>query len=214
MERELIEQIRKEAQKYFQDASGCHAWDHTERVLALSTRIGKKENADLEIIELAAILHDICKPEEMKLKGQICHAEKGAMIAKKILEEHSILKETISAVVHCIETHRTKTNKKPQTIEAKVLFDADKLDSLGAHGIGRLFMFANSYGGMLHDKNVDVNNTQTYTKDDTAYREYLVNVSKLHEKMLTSEGKKIAKQRSEFMKEFFERMNKEADGEA
>ncbi len=212
MKEAVIENIKNEAKSYFNDANGCHAWDHTERVLALCMHIGKKEHANLEVLELSAILHDICKPEEMKLKGTICHATKGAQIASQILAKYNLPKETIDAVTHCIETHRNKTDKKPFSLEAKILFDSDKIDGLGAHGVGRLFMFASVIGARLHDKNVDLKNTTPYSKDDTAYREFLVSNSKLHEKMLTKEGKKIAQERSKFMKDFFERMNKEAEG--
>ncbi|VVB75826.1 HD domain protein [uncultured archaeon] len=214
MDHDLIESVKKEAKVFFADSNGSHGWDHTERVLHLCQHIGKKENADLEVLELSAILHDICKPEEMKLKGKICHATKGALIAKEMLERHSLPKEKIEAVVHCIETHRNRTDKKPQTLEAKILFDSDKIDSLGAIGVGRLFMSANGYNAKLHnDKNTDLEKVKEYTEDDTAYREFHLYQRKHPEKMFTAEAKKLASERIKFMEEFFARMNKEIDGE-
>jgi len=214
MSSDLIESIKKEAKAFFKDSNGSHGWDHTERVLYLAKHIGKIENANIEVLEISAILHDICKPEEMKLKGKICHATKAAIISREILTKHSLPKEKIEAIVHCIETHRNRTDKKPQTLEAKILFDSDKLDALGAVGLGRLFMAASEGNAKLHnDKNIDIEKTKDYSEEDTAYREFYLIQRKLPEKMYTAEAKKIARERIKFMEEFFTRMNKEIDGE-
>jgi len=96
--------------------------------------------------------------------------------------------------------------------EAKILFDVDKLDAIGAVGIGRAFLFAGEIGAKLHDKNVDIKKTKEYTKDDSAYREYLVKLRKIKNRMFTKEGKKIAREKHGFMVNFFNRLNKEIDG--
>jgi uncharacterized protein len=118
----------------------------------------------------------------------------------------------INQVVHCIETHRFRTKKQPESREAKVLFDADKLDSIGAVGIGRAFLFAGEVGAKLHNKDACIEDTQPYTEEDTAYREYMVTLRFIRERVLTGEGKRIAAERDKFMKEFFSRLNKEVDG--
>jgi uncharacterized protein len=118
----------------------------------------------------------------------------------------------IEKIIHCIETNRFRGNKKLKTKEAKVLFDADKLDAIGAIGIGRAFLFAGEIGAKLHDKNVDIKKTKEYTKNDTAYREYLVKLRKIKDRMFTKEGKRIAKERHKFMVNFFNRLNKEVEG--
>jgi uncharacterized protein len=207
-----LNQIREIAKKYFLSANSCHAWDHTERVINNCLHIGKIENADLEILEIAAILHDIKKPEEMRKKGKICHAKEGAEEAKKILEEINFPKEKIKKICECIKSHRNKINISPKSLEAKILFDADKLDAIGAIGVARLFMFANSYGAKLHEKNLDFEKIESYSKDDTAYREFIMKTQYTKGKMLTKEGKRMAEERQAFMFEFFERLNKEVDG--
>ena len=106
----------------------------------------------------------------------------------------------------------TYRSKIPNSKEAKILFDADKLDSIGAIGIGRAFLFAGEIGAKLHNKDVDIDKTKPYTKEDTAYREYMIKLRKVKERMLTDEGKHIAKERHKFMVEFFDRLNKEVDG--
>jgi uncharacterized protein len=115
-------------------------------------------------------------------------------------------------VVHCIRTHRFRRRAVPQTLEARVLFDADKLDSIGAVGIGRAFLFAGEVGARLHDKRIDVRKTKPYTEDDTAYREFLVKLGRVRGRIFTREGKRIAAERHRFMVDFFGRLNKETDG--
>jgi len=133
-------------------------------------------------------------------------------MAGKILKAHGVDKKTIARVIHCIQAHRFRKGAVPVSQEARILFDADKLDSIGAVGIGRAFLFAGEVGARLHDKDVDIYKTKPYTKEDTAYREYLVKLGKVKDRIFTPEGKRIARDRHEFMVEFFERLNRETDG--
>jgi uncharacterized protein len=208
----LLERIRREARSFFRDSQGSHDWDHTERVLQLCLRIGQKEKADLEVLRLAAVLHDIGRPEEDRTNGRICHSEAGAALARTILEAHGLPKDTIDRVAHCIATHRFRKKTVPATIEAKVLFDADKLDSIGAVGIGRAFLFAGEVGARLHNKDLDISKTLPYTKEDTAYREYMVKLRWIKDRIFTREGRRIARERHAFMVEFFDRLDRETDG--
>lgn len=205
--------IKRKAKEFFKDTEGCHGWDHTERVLNLCLKIGKQEQANLEILKLAAVLHDIGRQEEYLAKGKICHAETGAKLASQILSKYNYSKELIDNVVHCVESHRFRNANTPTSIEAKILYDADKLDSIGAVGIGRAFLFAGIVGAKLHNKNIDVAKTKEYSKDDTAYREFLVKLRHIKDKMMTKEGRRIAKERHKFMANFFDRLNKKVDGE-
>ena len=207
-----IDTIRDEAKEMFLDAKGSHGWDHVERVYKLCVRIGEKEGVDMEVLKIAAYLHDIGRKDEDDSKGKICHAERGAALARKMLERHAIGEEKIEKVVHCIETHRFRGSKLPVSKEAKVLFDADKLDSIGAVGIGRAFLFAGEIGARLHNKDVDIEKTDQYTKEDTVLREFSVKLKKVKDKMLTDEGRRIAKERHMFMVDFLDRLGKEVDG--
>lgn len=209
----LLAQIKEEAKHYFTNAKGSHDWEHTERVFNLCMHIGKKENSDMEILKLASILHDIGREYQDKTNGKVCHAEKGAILARELMEKYSVDKEKIEKVVYCIACHRFRGDKVPQSKEAKVLYDADKLDSIGAVGIGRAFLFAGEVGAYLHNVGVDIEKTEPYTKEDTAYREFVVKLSKIKDNMLTEEGKRIAEERHAFMEEFFERLNKEVEGD-
>jgi uncharacterized protein len=207
-----IEQIKEKAEKYFKGTKKSHDWDHTLRVYKLCLHIGKIEGADMEILEIAALLHDIGRAREDECRGGVCHAKEGAKMAEQLLVPLGIEKEKIERIVHCIATHRFRDNNTPESLEARILYDADKLDSIGAVGIGRAFLFAGEVGAKLHDKNVDIENTSLYTENDTAYREYLVKLSKVKDRMTTAEGKRIAVGRHEYMVGFFDRINKEVDG--
>jgi uncharacterized protein len=208
----LVSRIKEEAGAFFRSARGSHDWDHTERVCRLCLRIGRKEKADLRVLELAALLHDIGREEEDRSNGKICHGRTGAALAQGILERHGLERAAVRAVVHCIRTHRFRKRALPRTLEARVLFDADKLDSIGAVGVGRAFLFAGEVGARLHDKAIDVKKTKPYTREDTAYREYLVKLGQVKDRMTTREGKRIAVERHRFMAAFFDRLNKETDG--
>jgi uncharacterized protein len=208
----LLAAIKDDARAFFRDARGSHDWDHTERVCRLSERIGKKEGADLGVLRLAALLHDIGRGEEDRSNGRICHGRAGAAMAGAVLAKHGLDAGIIRDVVHCIRTHRFRKRAVPKTLEAKVLFDADKLDSIGAVGIGRAFLFAGEVGARLHDRDIDVRKTKPYSRDDTAYREFLVKLGRVRERIFTREGKRIAAERHRYMVGFFGRLNRETDG--
>lgn len=209
----LIKKIAKLAREYFKTAKGSHDFDHTLRVYQLCLHLGKKEKANLEILKIAALLHDIGREEEDSCRGKICHAAKGAVLAQKILQDLKVDSKKIDQVFHCIETHRFRGSKKPESKEAKILFDADKLDSIGAIGVARAFLFAGEIGAKLHEKDIIPEKIKQYSRSDSAYREYLVKLKKVKTRMLTKEGKRLAKVRHAYMQGFFERLNREISGD-
>ncbi len=209
----IIEKITEKAKEFFSNSKGSHDWEHTLRVHKLCLYIGKKEGADIDILEPSAMLHDIGRGEQDSCGGKTCHAERGSEMARELLYELGMDKDRIEKITDCIETHRFRKGRTPDSKEARVLFDADKLDSIGAVGIGRAFLFAGEIGARLHNKDVDIEKTDQYTKEDTAYREYMVKLRKVKERMMTEEGKRLAEERHDFMVEFFKRLNKEVEGE-
>ena len=217
IKREIINDIEKEAKLFFANIKGCHDWSHVERVRNLALKIGKKEGANLEILELASILHDIGREEEKNSQGKICHAQKSAELAKKILKKYNIDDGNIESIIHCIKTHRFRKGNKPQTIEAKVLFDADKLDTMGAVGLGRAFIFAGDVGSKMmyngQEKELaKTNKDYTYCEEDSAILEYEVKLKYLKDKIITKTGKNFAQRRHDFMKKFIEEFWSEVEG--
>ena len=210
---ELTEKLRRLADPYHDGMGGCHGPDHTERVHKTALHLGRLMEARLDILSAAALLHDIGRMYETREQGKICHAEKGAELARKILEKLSFAPSTIDEIAHCIETHRYRGDNIPMTLEAKILYDADKLDSIGAVGIGRAFLFAGQTGAKLHnDTDVDILDCKPYSKEDTAYREFKFKMSKIKDRMLTLEGRRLAEERHVFMEVFFERLERETKG--
>jgi len=93
------------------------------------------------------------------------------------------------------------------------LFDADKLDAIGAVGVARVFLFAGELGARLHNPDIAVEDVKPYSIDDTGYREFKVKLCKIKDRMLTQAGMRIAIARDRFMENFFEQFLKEYEGE-
>jgi uncharacterized protein len=215
--KQIIKKIESEAKKFFAGSYGCHDWTHVERVRALALHIGKKEKADLYVIEIAALLHDIGRKKEMKKRGGFCHAEKGAEIADKLLDKYGMDRKVKENILHSIIAHRFRNSHIPSTIEAKALYDADKLDSIGAIGIARDFIFAGGAGSRtLYTGNekrlARLKKDYSYGKEDSAVLEYEIKLKHIKDKMLTSEGKRLAIERDKFMEVYFKRFWEEVVG--
>ena len=207
-----IDDIKEFAKKCFSNARGSHGWDHSQRVHKLCMHIGQVERADLEVLEIAAYLHDVGRPYEDASRGGVCHAQKGAEIARELLAEYPVSDNQRANIIHCIRSHRFRGNLRPETLEAKVLFDADKLDAIGAVGIGRAFLFAGEVGAKLHNPNIEPEDTDPYTEEDTGYREYKLKLSRIKDRVLTAEGRCMAEERHAFMEAFFQRFAEEYEG--
>lgn len=203
--REMSERLHRIAVDHCDTAGGCHGPDHVERVHRLCLSIGRAMEAKAEVLSAAAMLHDIGRRYETEEKGGICHADKGAELAETLLAELDFPAARRQDIIHCIATHRFRNHKVPLSLEAKILFDADKLDSIGAIGIGRAFLFAGQVGARLHNDG-DFAATRPYTIEDTAYREFRVKLSTVKDKMLTPMGRALAQERHEFMEQFFFRL--------
>ncbi|HHO75465.1 MAG TPA: HD domain-containing protein [Deltaproteobacteria bacterium] len=210
--KDITEKIKTFARNHFAGAKYSHDWEHTLRVYKLCMHIGRTENADLEVLAIAAYLHDIGRADQDRAKGSLCHAEKGAEIARELLKDYPISQNKMENIIHCIQSHRYRNSHHPDTLEAKVLFDADKLDAIGAVGIARAYLFAGEVGALLHNPDAEPEKVKPYSRDDTGYREYRVKLSSIKDRMLTSEGRHMAFERHEFMEAFFERFLKEHEG--
>jgi len=208
-----VGKIKEHARKLFDDARGSHAWDHTLRVSRLCEHIGTVEGADRKVLLSAAYLHDIGRCYQDASNGAVCHAEKGAEIASSILRELSLRESQKQNIIHCIKSHRFRGKDMPATSEAKILFDADKIDSLGAVGVARAFLFAGEVGARLHSPGVNIEETESYSIDDTGYREFKVKLSKIKDRILTDEGKRLASKRHDYMVDFFRRFLEEYEDE-
>ena len=211
----LLPELRQRVRDILAAMPHCHGWDHTLRVWHNARYIAQVEKADQAVVEYAALLHDIGRAKEFEDLGKSCHAEIGAAEIPEILAQIGITDDAfVQHVRECVYTHRyrKRETRRPETLEAKVVFDADKLDSIGAVGLGRAFHFAGRVGARVHNAREEALTSESYSAEDTAYREYLVKLQHIHENMLTEEGKRMAEQRHHFMQQFFERLNREVLG--
>ncbi len=219
IDKQTKEKIKEESKSFFEGASGCHDWSHVERVAKVAFHIGKIENANLDVIEVSAYLHDIGRKAEMDQGGGFCHAEKSAELAKDILEKYNIEQCDKDNILHCIISHRFRSNHIPETVEAKIIFDSDKLDSIGAIGVARSFLFAggagsnNLYTGNEKKLAQEGGKDHSYSDEDSAVLEYEIKLRKIKNKVLTETGKKMAINRSNFMEKYFDQFWREVKGE-
>ncbi len=212
------------ADSYYPKHDWAHGRSHIERVLRMAKEIGKREGANLKIIDLAAILHDIFENREAHSNiGGFRHEIEGSKEARKILTGLGASSSTIDAVCHCIESHRKRSGRiEPQTIEAKCLFDADKLDCIGAIGIIRsaFVSFDHQQEFYREEKDLEAYKHRNIRQDGTiidyarhsSNLEYELSLKDVEKRMYTETGKKLANERSAFMDEFYSRLGKELKG--
>lgn len=171
--------------------AGSHGMDHTERVTRMCELIGESEHADMAILIPAALLHDIARPLEKE--QSLPHEIEGARMAEEFLAGIGYDLTRIPAITAAIRTHRFSTGNSPESPEAKILSDADKLDAMGAVGIARTFMRAAEHGGDI---------------DDAVFH-FHDKLLKLQDRMHTETGRKIALERHAFLVAFLDALEKE-----
>jgi len=204
----------EQAREYYHDAESAHDFDHVLRVYTLAERIAQAEGANLDIVRAAALLHDISRADEDH-HGAGDHAQLAAERAKKILLDRGISVQQADAVAHAIAAHRFRGAVSPQTLEAQVLFDADKLDSIGAIGIARAYAISGVLNQRLWSASAPdaVATREQHNSNHTAAAEFVVKLSKVRERIFTATARQIAEERHAFMTEFFARLEREVRGE-
>ena len=208
--KDKIEELKQEAKKYFTHSS--HGFDHVLRVYQLAIRIAEKENADMECIKAAALLHDIARTNELNGSRE-GHAKKGAEMAEPILKKLEYSHEQIEIITDAIKTHRYKNQLKPKSKVGEILQDADRLDLLGAIGVARIFSRAGETGSPFHDPNIKPD--EVYESNlSTALNHFYEKVFKIEsDSFHTETAKQIAKSRFLYTKQFIDRFLKEWDGD-
>ena len=190
-EDELIHAIKEFAIQN-SEKNDIHGFDHVERVFKLSIAIGKKVDADLIILKIAALLHDIGRIHEKKDKEGRNHAELSAELATKYLtsSKFNFSQKDINNITHCIQAHSFSNNITPETLEAKILSDADKLDALGAIGLYRTIGFTILRNGDIKDVIKHLENK----------------ILLLNDLLFLEESKRIGEQRQKIIIDFFNKV--------
>ena len=198
----------------------AHDYDHLVRVIALADKIQASEGGNLPTIWAAVALHDIGQERERRHGGD--HAWIGAALAEELLKGTPFPQEYIPAVQQAIREHRITGGIIPQTLEGRILYDADKLDSLGAIGIGRLYCITGRYNQKVYSpvpddmvEPIDLHMIRMLRRrpDYSPFIEFQLLFGNLPERMTTKTGRELAHERFDYMQEFFTRLRQEVEGE-
>lgn len=187
----LIEQYMISCMK-----DSAHDIQHIYRVLYIALDIAETEqNVNYDILITSCLLHDIGRQEQFA-DPNLCHAQVGAEKAYRFLIKHGIKIEFAKRVSECIKSHRFRKNNLPESIEAKILFDADKIDVSGAIGIARTLIYKGQVSEPLYS--LLPNGQVSDGTDDNIpsfFQEYKYKLENLYQNFFTDRGAEIAKQR-------------------
>lgn len=209
---EIIEKTAKYVEKNLEGDS-AHDWWHIYRVWKMAKRIAKEEKANMFVVELAALLHDL---GDYKVNP---NAKYESEPAEKWLNKLKVDKETISEVCHIIDNmcYSKRNEAEELSLEGKIVQDSDWLDAIGAVGIARCFAFNGNKGNPIYDPNIKLRmnmSKEEYRKTNSpAINHFYEKLLLLKDKMNTNTAKKIAKKRTKLMEKYLNSFFKEWEGE-
>jgi uncharacterized protein len=207
----------EQARAFYSSEDAVHDFEHVLRVYHTAMKLGKEEGADLEILQAAALLHD-SRGAEPGGAGRADHHLASALFAGEVLRDEGWPPDRIKAVQHAIRAHRYRGKEDlPETIEARVLFDSDKLDVIGAIGTVRTIAYSVLAGEPLYEhpseqfRNIG---KEVEGEHHSSYHEYLFKLRKVKDRLFTQSARRMADQRHAAMTAFFEQLAAEYEGNA
>lgn len=193
------------------DFSG-HDYFHTMRVYKMATNLAIRENADLQLVQLAALLHDV---DDRKLSPETCENKDRAVA---YMREQGLHEETIELVKEIIgEVSFAGTDSVvPKTLEGKCVQDADRLDALGAMGIARAFAYGGNHNRVMYDPEIppalNMSKEEYRNHVSTTVNHFYEKLFLLKDMMNTNSAREIAKHRERYMKEYIDEFMNEWEG--
>lgn len=189
----------------------AHDKEHVYRVLYNALDIAKTEsNVDYNVLIASCLLHDIGRKEQFE-NPALCHAAVGSSKAYNFLLGHGFEIGFAEKVKQCIQTHRYRKNNIPQSLEAKILFDADKLDVAGAMGIARSLVYKGIVSeplySLLPDGTVSDGGSDSVS---SFFQEYKYKLENLYSKFYTARASQLAKERQHIAEDFYNSLYQEA----
>ncbi len=190
-------------------ADASHDIEHVRRVVRnAGILLESTPEADRRIVTAAAWLHDcvtLSKNHPNRKKASVMAAEK----ASEFLKKNGIPEDQIRAVHHAIEAHSFSAGIEPETIEAEIVQDADRIDALGAIGLARCFMTGASMGSALYNPNEPIPKNRTADDKNYCVDHFFTKLLKLPETMRTEAGKKEANRRADVIRYWLEEFRRE-----
>ena len=209
---ELVENCIKFVKDYFKNDFTGHDYFHTLRVFKLASSIAVEENANLELVELASLLHDV---DDIKISPKT-HINKDN--ARSFLKKNNVdiqIIDKICGIIGDISYKGTET-KPSSLLEGRIVQDADRLDALGAIGIARAFAYGGSHNRTMHDPNevpnLNMTEEEYHNHVSTTINHFYEKLFKLKDLMNTSTGKYMALKKDQYMKKFVARFLEEWNG--
>ena len=209
---DIIEKALAYVENFFsQDFSG-HDYFHTLRVFKMATRIAATEQADLKIVQLAALLHDV---DDRKLSPQTCATKANA---RRFLTENHVDAETVEGICQIIGeiSYAGRDSVIPQSLEGKCVQDADRLDAIGAIGIARAFAYGGSHNRFMHHPDIAPKTVmckeEYHNSNSTTINHFYEKLFLLADMMNTPAAKEIAKARDQYMQQYVAEFMDEWEG--
>ena len=202
MNRQTFTMLERYMHTCMQDSA--HDREHVYRVLNNALTIARDEqDVDWDVLITAALLHDISRPEQIA-DSAVDHASHGADKAYAFLMDKGFTPQFCAHVRSCIRTHRFRKTEPPSTLEAKILFDADKLDVAGAIGIARTLEYNGETGRPIYTRDESgAISDGTGDQMDSFFREYKFKLEGIYEHFLTRRGAELALQRQQTARDFY-----------
>lgn len=212
-ESQILAQVYEEVQQSFSGIDDmAHGWEHVQRVYRLALSIAEQEGANRFIVGMAALMHDLGRAEPHG--GTEHHADLSVRLATRLMSSHALPTDIQHAILHAIIAHSFSRGVTPQTIEAKAVRDADRLDALGAIGIMRWALT----GAVLHTAETRSYHpedpfAEKHEPDDKRYMldHFYAKLLKLGETMATETGSFMAERRTGFMRTYLQELRKELE---
>lgn len=208
MTKEALDSLLSDLQEFFKNDYSGHDYNHTMRVYKLAYNIAIQEHADLEIVSLAALLHDV---DDVKLTQSINYQNARLLMNKYGIDK---VQEEVIAIIQDV-SFKGNQSKSPSTLEGKIVQDADRLDAIGAIGIARAFTFGGNHNRPLYNDENPVLNM-----DEASYRQHKSStINHFYEKLLllkdmmnTDSAKRLASMRHQFMLNYLKEFYDEIEG--
>lgn len=210
MQNELIARAAAYVKDKFENEYSGHDWFHTLRVFRTATRIAEAEGADVETVQLAALLHDV---DDRKLSPETYEDKANA---RSFLSANNVDESRIDEICRIIGEISFAENRVPSTLEGKCVQDADRLDAIGAIGIARAFAYGGNHNRLMYHPdvkpNLNMSKEEYVNSKSTTMNHFYEKLFKLTDMMNTETAKAIAREREEYMRGFVDEFLNEWEG--